>query len=277
MNTTKHTLSKFFAVFAVLVFAAATAAVPAEKAETRPVEPKSAEAEEKIVGDIYTLQTCAVCDTELSLVARPKSTVHDGREMRFCCPNCMAEFKENPEEALKDVNKAMFLQQVAYYPVTEDIVTGEPLGAKGAPVQHFHGNRLVMLNSEESVEKFKAEPKKYLDKLDAAAIEMQNPMYPMEVCVVSGQKLGSMGDPVEKVYGNRLVKFCCAGCIGKFEQNPAKFFKKLDEAKAEPAAMKHKMDEGMKEKMSREGHKMDKMQDADDKKESSGGHEGHNH
>jgi hypothetical protein len=53
--------------------------------------------------------------------------------------------------------------------------------------------------------------------------------YPLTTCVVMDSKLGSMGDPVVKVYDGREVKFCCAGCIGKFEGDKKKYFKKLDE------------------------------------------------
>ena len=45
---------------------------------------------------------------------------------------------------------------------------------------------------------------------DQAVIEKQSKDYPLEVCAVSGQKLGSMGKPVDMIIGNRLVKLCCA-------------------------------------------------------------------
>ncbi len=47
--------------------------------------------------------------------------------------------------------------------------------------------------------------------------------YTSNKCVVSGNKLGSMGDPVTKVFGNQEVKFCCKPCVAKYEKNPAKF------------------------------------------------------
>jgi hypothetical protein len=47
--------------------------------------------------------------------------------------------------------------------------------------------------------------------------------YTSDKCVVSGNKLGSMGDPVTKVYGNQEVKFCCKPCVAKYEKNPAKY------------------------------------------------------
>lgn len=54
-------------------------------------------------------------------------------------------------------------------------------------------------------------------------------VYPLGVCAVSGEPLGSMGDPVVKVYEGREVRFCCAGCIKHFEKDMAASFKKVDE------------------------------------------------
>jgi len=55
--------------------------------------------------------------------------------------------------------------------------------------------------------------------------------YPMETCVVSGEKLDSMGEPVTTVYNGQQVKFCCESCIDDFKKEPAKFIAKLTEAK----------------------------------------------
>jgi len=52
--------------------------------------------------------------------------------------------------------------------------------------------------------------------------------YPLTTCIVTDSKLGSMGDPVSKVYNGQEVKFCCAPCIKKFERNPEKFLAKLN-------------------------------------------------
>jgi YHS domain-containing protein len=52
--------------------------------------------------------------------------------------------------------------------------------------------------------------------------------YPLDVCVVTGNKLGSMGDPITKVYNGREVKFCCKPCVEEFEAEPAKYLAQLD-------------------------------------------------
>ncbi|MEN3939792.1 hypothetical protein WJU23_00740 [Prosthecobacter sp. SYSU 5D2] len=51
--------------------------------------------------------------------------------------------------------------------------------------------------------------------------------YPLDTCIVSGNKLGSMGTPVTKVHQGQEVKFCCEPCVEEFEENPAKFMAKL--------------------------------------------------
>lgn len=54
--------------------------------------------------------------------------------------------------------------------------------------------------------------------------------YPLTTCPISGSKLGSMGDPIVKVYDGREVRFCCKSCPPKFEKDIAKSMAKLDEA-----------------------------------------------
>lgn len=54
--------------------------------------------------------------------------------------------------------------------------------------------------------------------------------YPVDWCIVTGEKLGSMGDPVVKTYQGQEVKFCCKYCIEEFEKNQAAFLAKIDSA-----------------------------------------------
>lgn len=51
--------------------------------------------------------------------------------------------------------------------------------------------------------------------------------YTSDVCIVTDNKLGSMGDPVVKVYGNQEVKFCCRPCVREFEDDKERFLAKL--------------------------------------------------
>ena len=56
--------------------------------------------------------------------------------------------------------------------------------------------------------------------------------YTLKTCVVSGDKLGEMGDPFVYEYKGRQIKFCCKGCLKDFNKNPDKYIKKIEEAEA---------------------------------------------
>ena len=72
-----------------------------------------------------------------------------------------------------------------------------------------------------------------IDGVDVAA---QKAAYPLDTCLVGGEKLGSMGDPVEFVHEGRLVQFCCEGCIDDFKKDSSTYLAKLDEALASAAS-----------------------------------------
>jgi len=56
--------------------------------------------------------------------------------------------------------------------------------------------------------------------------------YTLKVCIVTGEKLGEMGDPFVYEYEGREIKFCCKGCVKDFKKDPAKYIKKIEEAEA---------------------------------------------
>jgi hypothetical protein len=67
-------------------------------------------------------------------------------------------------------------------------------------------------------------------ELDAAVIAQQKPSYPLSICPVSGEPLGSMGDPLDLVANGRLVRVCCKGCTRAVTTNPADAIAKIDAA-----------------------------------------------
>ena len=64
------------------------------------------------------------------------------------------------------------------------------------------------------------------------AAETPKKAYPLDVCVVSGEKLGSMGEPHVITHDGTEVKFCCDNCVPKFNANPAIYVAKVKEAAA---------------------------------------------
>src|SRR5262245_45986991 len=67
---------------------------------------------------------------------------------------------------------------------------------------------------------------------DADWVAAEKAKYPITVCTVSGDKLGSMGTPPAYIWrepgkADRLVLFCCSDCPPDFMKEPAKFLAKI--------------------------------------------------
>ncbi len=57
--------------------------------------------------------------------------------------------------------------------------------------------------------------------------------YPLDTCVVSGEKLGSGGMKTYSfTHEGQEVKLCCKSCMKDFKKDPAKYMKKIQEAEA---------------------------------------------
>ena len=54
--------------------------------------------------------------------------------------------------------------------------------------------------------------------------------YPLKTCVVSGEKLGEMGDPYVFTHEGREIKLCCKSCLKDFKKDTAKYIKKIEAA-----------------------------------------------
>lgn len=177
----------------------------------------------------YTLPGCPVGGA-LGSMGDPVVKVYDNREVRFCCAGCIGEFEANKEKYWSEIDAGVIEQQLVHYPAYTCIVTGEKLGDDA--VNHVHNNRLVRLADSDALGEFRADPAGYLTALDDTIVEQQLDGYPMDSCPVGGP-LGSMGEPINFVYMNRLVRFCCGGCESSLVGNPGEYMAKLDAAYAD--------------------------------------------
>lgn len=73
-------------------------------------------------------------------------------------------------------------------------------------------------------------------KPDGNATKTSATAYPIKVCVVSGEELGSMGKPEDVIFKDVLVKLCCEGCKEDFDKDPAKFVAILKAGGPKPKA-----------------------------------------
>ena len=114
------------------------------------------------------------------------------------------------------------------YPFATCPVMGKAFGDGAMTIAHE--GREIRFCCARCVGVFRADPAKYLAKIDAAIIEAQKPFYPSDRCVVmTEERLDIEGlDPVDVVHANRLVRFCCEDCVGEFEKAPAKYLKMLE-------------------------------------------------
>lgn len=185
-------------------------------------------------GDPYLLDVCPISGEKLGGMGDPIVKLYNGREVRFCCAGCIPDFEADLAASWTKVDKIIIERQKPFYPLTTCIVSGEELASDemGETIDFVYDNRLVRFCCKGCRKDFLDAPEQFLKKLDQAVIAQQREHYPVTTCLVSGEDLAGeeMGETIEKVYGNRLIKFCCTMCVRKFEKNPAPIVAKLDQA-----------------------------------------------
>lgn len=174
----------------------------------------------------------------------------------LCCPGCGKQFLawdesrkdefivlavagQEPgdlhlkEQEIAPADPDIIAAQLMHYPIDTCIVMGAELGSMGDPINVVHNGRLVRLCCEGCIDGFAEDPDQVMVNLDAAIVTAQLDSYPLDTCVISGAKLGSMGEPINVFHENRLARLCCAGCIDAFSAAPAAAMSKVDAAYAE--------------------------------------------
>ncbi|MGE5609182.1 MAG: YHS domain-containing protein [Bacillota bacterium] len=176
-------------------------------------------------GDPFLLSTDPVSGEKLG----PDAVVvsYQGRELRFASKQNAERFQADPKAYLGKVDQQMIEQQKPLYPLATCVVSDEKLDGMGGGVDVIYKNRLVRFCCADCQKEFQKDPAKYVKKIDDAVIKAQKASYPIKECVVTGEALDSMGGGVDYVAGNRLIRFCCSGCIDKFKQNPTAYLQKL--------------------------------------------------
>lgn len=230
------------------LFIAAMVAATAAFVSARPAEPPAnAKADATAVkGDPYPLNTCPVSGQKLGSMGKPVVKEYDGREVRFCCAACIDGFEKNKAEMFKKIDKQIVESQIKHYPLKTCVVMADEELGDGA-VNHVYKNRLVRFCCKMCIETFNENPSKYLAVLDAAVIKQQKAEYPLTTCPVSGKTLDD--NAVDYVNGVTLIRFCCNGCVAKFNADPLPVIAKVHEG----WMAKHKEGDGH----SHDGHSHD--------------------
>lgn len=119
--------------------------------------------------------------------------------------------------------------KVKPYPLETCVVSGQKLGGDmGEPSVFTYQGQEIKLCCKGCEKEFKKNPAKYLAKIEEAAKKLKP--YPLDTCVVTGEKFGGMGEPYVFVYQGREIKLCCKGCLKEFKKDPAKYLKQIEAA-----------------------------------------------
>lgn len=62
--------------------------------------------------------------------------------------------------------------------------------------------------------------------------------YPLDKCIVTDEELGGHGKPYVFTHEGQEIKLCCKDCLKDFKKEPAKYMKKIEDAKKNGAAEK---------------------------------------
>ncbi len=179
----------------------------------------------------YPLDTCIVSGEKLGSRGEPVNHVHKNRLVRFCCPDCIGAFEKKPAEYLRALDERIADAQRAAYPLASCPVMATGLEAMGGIVDITYMNRLVRLCCQPCVTTFEKSPQRYMEMIDAAYADRQREAYPLETCVVSGEKLGSRGELRDVIAGGTLVRLCCDKCLPKLQERPGEYLEKVRAAK----------------------------------------------
>jgi YHS domain-containing protein len=128
-------------------------------------------ADAKVEATPYPLSKCIVSGETLGKMGKPVAEVYKGREIKFCCKDCQAQFDKSPEGFIEKIDAAA--KEAAArnpYPLKTCLVSGEKLGGEmGAPYTFVYEDREIKLCCKSCLKTFKKEPAKYMKKLAEAS------------------------------------------------------------------------------------------------------------
>ncbi|HEX4945826.1 MAG TPA: hypothetical protein VFZ34_04160 [Blastocatellia bacterium] len=186
MNTSLKTFVLLLTLFALSGWAGSVSAQKAKpKAGKKAV--KAAAAETKFLAKGDGIETCVVTGEKLE-----NKNVHAqffGREVYFCCADCLATAQKNPAAYVKKTE-------------AEQIAAVKAITAKSGHNHGDHDHHAAPANKGAA---------KFLGKGDG-----------VETCPVTGEAISK--DVSVQVDG-RTVYACCPGCLDKIKKNPELYLK----------------------------------------------------
>jgi YHS domain-containing protein len=113
----------------------------------------------------YPLDACIVSGRKLDDSDTVHDMIHEGRLVRFCCPNCPRRFNADPDRYMVRLDEAIIKQQRERYPLNTCVVAGMELGSMGEPDEVIVGGTLVRFCCAGCRGGFRDDPVKHLTQI----------------------------------------------------------------------------------------------------------------
>ncbi len=188
MKTTLRNLTLLFALIVISGLTISAFAQKSAKTKTGKKAAQTATTEAKFLAKGDGIEYCAVTGEKLEN-KNVKATFF-GRDVHFCCADCLAQAQKNPTAYVKKTEA----EQIA-------AVKGVMAKAGDAHGDH-HGDHAQPASKDAA---------KFLGKGDG-----------IETCPVTGEAISK--DVSVEVAG-RTVYACCSGCLDKIKKNPELYLK----------------------------------------------------
>ncbi len=164
-------------------------------------------------------QICPVSGEKLGSMGAPIKVDAGGQHVFLCCKGCMGK-QLDPKHW--NTIQANYAKAQGTCPIM-----GKPVDVSMKSTT-INGERIFVC-CPPCIDKIQADPDAALVKVHAnyaSYVKKQNggsldelTMRIQQICPVSGEKLGAMGEPIKVDVGGQHVYVCCKGCLGK-ELNP---------------------------------------------------------
>lgn len=197
-------MTKFFAFFALLFVSTISAfAFPRQSSE------QSTRQLSDVDRILVTIQkVCPVMGAELGSMGQPVKTKIADKTLFLCCESC--EGKPAKKEYLASI-MTRFAQAQNVCPIT-----GKPVEANSPTT--IIDDLIVFACCPNCIDKIQAEPAVARSKIEAnyaSFVSDELQIAAQGICPVSGQKLGSMGNPIRVMLNDQTTFLCCKACVEK--------------------------------------------------------------
>jgi YHS domain-containing protein len=159
-------------------------------------------------------ETCPLSGKPISKDAKVE---HDGQTVFFCCSGCAGKFEKEPAKYKGKLASSYTYLQPAVCPVS-----GKPVNFAVKPVMTDDGP--VYLCCKGCAGKIEKDSAPYASKVAEQRKTLAATPRVQVTCPLSGKPIDKKA--FTEVDGEK-VYFCCSGCAGKYEKEPAKYQSKL--------------------------------------------------